>query len=305
MLTNWYVRRSRQRFWDGDADAIDTLHTVLEVVCRVTAPLLPLTTEAIWRGLTGERSVHLTDWPDRRPAAGRRRAGGRDGPGAGDRVGVAVGAQGGRAAGAATAGVADRRGDDTAALQPFSALLADEVNVREVELTELADADDRVSRRLTVNARAAGPRLGRDVQQVIKAAKSGDWTLTEDGVVTCGGFTLADGEYTLELVATGDADDAVGVLRSGGFVALDTHLDDELVAEGTANDVLRLVQQARRDAGFHVSDRVRVALHVEPAAWEAVASRREWFAGEALAVAVERGSDVEVPGDRSVEIRPA
>jgi isoleucyl-tRNA synthetase len=62
-LTNWYIRRSRQRFWDGDADAIDTLHTVLEVVCRVVAPLLPLTSEVIWRGLEGGRSVHLTDWP--------------------------------------------------------------------------------------------------------------------------------------------------------------------------------------------------------------------------------------------------
>ena len=68
-LTNWYVRRSRQRFWDGDQDAIDTLHTVLETLCRVAAPLLPLTTEVIWRGLTGERSVHLTDWPDAGRAA--------------------------------------------------------------------------------------------------------------------------------------------------------------------------------------------------------------------------------------------
>src|SRR6476660_8852905 len=63
VLTNWYIRRSRERFWDGDADAFDTLHTVLEVVCRATAPLMPLTTEEVWRGLTGERSVHLTDWP--------------------------------------------------------------------------------------------------------------------------------------------------------------------------------------------------------------------------------------------------
>ncbi|MBV8965774.1 MAG: isoleucine--tRNA ligase, partial [Mycobacteriaceae bacterium] len=62
-LTNWYVRRSRQRFWDEDPDAIDTLHTVLEVTARLAAPLLPLTTEVIWRGVTGERSVHLTDWP--------------------------------------------------------------------------------------------------------------------------------------------------------------------------------------------------------------------------------------------------
>src|SRR5436305_10439228 len=63
VLTNWYVRRSRDRFWAGDRDAVDTLHNVLEVVCRVTAPLLPLTTEAVWQGLTGGRSVHLADWP--------------------------------------------------------------------------------------------------------------------------------------------------------------------------------------------------------------------------------------------------
>ena len=63
MLTNWYIRRSRDRFWGDRPDAFDTLYTVLEVVCRVTAPLLPLTTEEVWRGLTGGRSVHLTDWP--------------------------------------------------------------------------------------------------------------------------------------------------------------------------------------------------------------------------------------------------
>ena len=100
-LTNWYVRRSRDRFWAGDADAIDTLHTVLEVTCRVAAPLLPLTTERIWQGLTGGRSVHLTDWPGRPTSSSphddalvaamdRVRAGG---------LGGAVAAQGPRACG--------------------------------------------------------------------------------------------------------------------------------------------------------------------------------------------------------------
>ncbi len=79
VLTNWYVRRSRERFWDGRAEAFDTLSTVLEVVCRVTAPLLPLTTEEIWRGLTGGRSVHLADWPTTDELPGRRRAGRGDG----------------------------------------------------------------------------------------------------------------------------------------------------------------------------------------------------------------------------------
>ena len=81
-LTNWYVRRSRSRFWDEDPDAIDTLHTVLEVTCRLAAPLLPLTTEVIWRGVTGERSVHLTDWPSDGDIAPRPATRREHGPGA-------------------------------------------------------------------------------------------------------------------------------------------------------------------------------------------------------------------------------
>ena len=94
VLTNWYIRRSRDRFWGDNADAFDTLYTVLEVVCRATAPLMPLTTEEVWRGLTGGRSVHLADWPLGRRAAGRRRAGRRDGPGARGLLGDVRAAQG-------------------------------------------------------------------------------------------------------------------------------------------------------------------------------------------------------------------
>src|SRR5690606_18956278 len=77
-LTNWYIRRSRDRFWVGvdphdptTTEAFDTLYTVLETLCRVAAPMLPLVAERVWQGLTGGRSVHLTDWPDaaRFPAA--------------------------------------------------------------------------------------------------------------------------------------------------------------------------------------------------------------------------------------------
>ena len=71
MLTNWYVRRSRQRFFDESVDAFDALYTALETVSRVAAPLLPLVSEEIWRGLTGGRSVHLADWPDAGPVPGQ------------------------------------------------------------------------------------------------------------------------------------------------------------------------------------------------------------------------------------------
>ena len=114
VLSNWYIRRSRERFWaaDGNVDeaAFDTLYTVLETVARCAAPLLPLTTEEIWRGLTGERSVHLTDYPSADDAAGRRRAGHRDGPGPRGVLGRLGAAQGRRAPQPAAAGRADHRG---------------------------------------------------------------------------------------------------------------------------------------------------------------------------------------------------
>ncbi len=287
-LTNWYIRRSRQRFWDGEADAIDTLHTVLETVCRVAAPLLPLTTEVIYRGLTGARSVHLTDWPasDELPLDADLVA-------AMDEVReVASVALSVRKAGKlrvrqplASMTVAVR---DVAALAPFAALLADEVNVRTVDVTELAEHDERVARRLTVNARAAGPRLGKQVQQVIKAAKAGDWTVAEDGSVTCGGVPLVEGEYTLELSAAGASSDAVGLLGSGGFVALDTALDEDLVADGLVRDVARGIQDLRKSVGLDVSDRIELVVVTEDSvARAAVLGRWAWLAEQVLAVSEE------------------
>ena len=209
VLTNWYIRRSRDRFWGDNPDAFDTLYTVLETVCRVTAPLLPLTTEEVWRGLTGERSVHLADWPlaDELPADDALVA-------AMDKVREVCSATSAlRKAGSlrnrlplASLTVVV---EDPAALAGFESIVADEVNVKAVRLLA-ADAPEAasygVSQRLTVNARAAGPRLGKDVQQAIKGSKSGDWSVAEDGTVTAGGLALEEGEYTLETVA-GSADD--------------------------------------------------------------------------------------------------
>jgi isoleucyl-tRNA synthetase len=287
VLTNWYVRRSRDRFWSEDADAFDTLYTVLETVTRVASPLLPLVAEEIWRGLTGGRSVHLTDWPDAAELP------------ADDALVAAMD----RARDVASATLALRKAQslrvrqplnsltvvtaDPAALEPFAAVVADEVNVKEVRLVGLDDAaaaDIGVSRRLTVNARAAGPRLGRQVQSVIAASKSGDWHLGDDGVVVCGGVTLVAGEYAVETVVAQDAGHrAVAVLPGGGFVVLDTELDAELTAEGWARDVVRQIQEARKAAGLHVSDRIRLTLGV-PAGHRADADRyQELLRSETLA----------------------
>jgi isoleucyl-tRNA synthetase len=264
VLTNWYIRRSRDRFWEGDQQAVDTLGTVLETVCRVVAPLLPLTTEEIWRGLTGGRSVHLEDWPlaDSLPADDALVAAMdvvRDVCSATSALRKAASLRNRLPLATLTVVV-----DDPAALEAFTGIVADEVNVRSVRLLA-ADSPEAaaygVSQSLTVNARAAGPRLGKDVQQAIRGSKSGDWSVAEDGTVTSGGLALLEGEYTLETVAgAADESSAVGVLPSGGFVVLDTAVTPELAQEGLARDLVRQVQQARREAGLDVSDRIALTI---------------------------------------------
>jgi isoleucyl-tRNA synthetase len=289
LLTNWYVRRSRARFWDGASKgahaAFDTLYTSLEVLARVAAPLLPLVTEDIWRGLTGGRSVHLADWPvasdlpadDALVAAMDR---------AREVCSVASSLR-------KVAGLRVRlpllsltvAADDAAVLEPFLDVVADEVNVREVRLVPVS-AVGGVSQRLTVNARAAGPRLGKDVQTVIKGSKSGDWSIAADGTVTSGGIALQDGEFSLETVvdSAGDESRATAVLPSGGYVVLDMTRTPELEAEGLARDVVRAVQQARRDAGLDISDRIRLTVSADEAVWQAVVAHQALVMAETLAV---------------------
>ena len=99
------------------------------------------------------------------------------------------------------------------------------------------------------------------MQTAIKGSKSGDWSVAEDGTVTSGGLALEEGEYTLETVAgSADAGSATGLLPRGGFVVLDTDVTPELAAEGLARDLVRAVQQARRDAGLDVSDRIALTI---------------------------------------------
>lgn len=290
-LTNWYVRRSRSRFWAGqdtDPDAFDTLYTVLEVAARLAAPLLPLATEAIWRGLTGERSVHLTDWPaaDELPADAELVA-------AMDEVQqVCSTASSVRKANQLRVRLPLSRltvASPTAErLQPFTALIADEMNVKEVSLSTDTAAYGRYE--LVVNARAAGPRLGKDVQRVIKAVKAGNWSVRagDDGsdAVSADGIDLAKGEYTRKLVAV-EPDSTAELPGGRGLVVLDTTVTEELQAEGWAKDRIRELQDARRNAGLDVSDRIEVRLYVPDTRLDWATRHAGLIAGEVLAVRFE------------------
>ncbi|MGK3955740.1 isoleucine--tRNA ligase [Arthrobacter sp. R4] len=264
MLTNWYVRRSRQRFFDESVDAFDALYTALETVSRVAASLLPLVSEEIWRGLTGGRSVHLADWPDADLFPSNATL-----VEAMDRV-QQICSTGSSLRKAANLRVRLPLQELTVvapgadALEGFAAVVADELNIRSVRLLDADSASPEefgIEQKLVVNARAAGPRLGKNVQQAIKGSKSGDWSVSDAGVVTAGGLELEPQEYALETVvaeaAAGAGSRAAAVLPGGGFVVLNTEVTPELEAEGTARDMVRAIQQARKDAGLNVSDRIR------------------------------------------------
>ncbi|WP_062072971.1 isoleucine--tRNA ligase [Demequina sediminicola] len=287
LLTNWYVRTQRDRFWSEDDAAFNTLFTVLTTVSRLAAPLLPLLSEEVYRGLTGERSVHLTDYPVA-PSAWRDDSLG----GVMDQVREVV-----------SSAHALRKAEqirvrqplaalkvavaDSAALAPYADLIATELNVKNVELVSIEDftAAHPVEQRLSVNARAAGPRIGKQVQAAIKGSKSGDWTVDASGAVVSGGIALMEGEYSLATVigSEGESTDAASVLPSGGFVLLDTALTPELEAEGYARDVVRAVQDTRKSEDLNVSDRIVLELTVPADRVDAATTWSDLIAKETLA----------------------
>jgi len=266
-LTNWYVRRSRSRFWEEDSDAIDTLHTVLEVTSRLAAPLLPLATEVIWRGLTGGRSVHLTDWPDgdilpHDPALVAAMDQVREVCSSASSLRKAKKLRVRLPLLKLTVAV-----DNPEQLAPFADLIADELNVKAVELTEDIAAYGRFE--LAVNARVAGPRIGKDVQAAIKAVKAGQGVVNSDGTLTAGPATLLPQEYSSKLVAA-DPEFTAALPDGAGLVILDGTLTPELEAEGWARDLIRELQEFRRRGELEVGDRIHLALTVPelPAGWD-------------------------------------
>ena len=266
---------------------------MLVTFVRVSAPFLPMLMEELHAGLTGEPSVHLCDWPDPESlpsdpelvatmdrirdvvsTALRLRED------AGRRVRLPL----------PSLTVAGR---DTAALAPFVALVADEVNVKAVELTDDLEAHARFV--LRPDGKVLGPRLGKDVQTVFAGARSGDWTSTDGGAVVVAGHRLEPGEFELVL----DAPDGVAAAALRGndaVVVLDTATTPELEAEGRARDVVRAIQEERKAADLVVTDRVSVTLTAPADVAAAVAAHRPWVMDQVLAtdLAVAEGPETAV-----------
>ena len=296
-LSNWYVRRSRPRFWDGDEAAFATLRHCLLGVAKLAAPLTPFITDAIYSNLDGsEPSVHLCDYPEPDPAlrdedlewqmqVAREAVGlGREARAHGKlkvrqplREAVVVAA-----------------GREREAIERFQGLVLDELNVRRVRY--VSEADELGHFELRPNYRTLGPRFGKHMPQVAAAVAGLDptraaRTLREGGEV----HIAIDGkEHSL------GADDVQMALqplegyqveRSGSHaVALDLTLDDGLRAEGLAREVVHAVQNARRDAGLEVEDRIDLALAGDDALLDAVRAHEGYVTGETLATSLDLGA---------------
>ena len=311
MLTNWYIRNNRDRFWNEDENAFNTLYTVLEAFMRVIAPLAPMEAEAVWRGLTGGESVHLADWPFLAdPTSGEATELGRV---LGDDPALVDAMEKVREVVSSTLSMRKAKQirvrqplskltvivSDPDAVAAYAEILKSELNVKDVELCTLEDAESRglkIINELRVNARVAGKRLRKDVQFAIKASKSGAWHVDASGVPVCetpnGEIALEEGEYELinsveEKNAEEAASSVSAALPTGGFVILDTELNDDLIAEGYARDVIRAVQDARKAADLEISDRIALKLTVPAGDVAKVEQFKDLVASETLATSFE------------------
>ncbi|MBF0380126.1 MAG: isoleucine--tRNA ligase [Magnetococcales bacterium] len=264
VLTNWYLRRSRSRFWannEADGASIDkqraynTLYSVITLMARNLAPFLPLLTEEIYRSLTGEESVHLSDWPDFTTLP--------------NDVELTQDMDAIRAICSTVKSLREVHnlrnrlplpsmtlaGEKAKRLEPFFSVIQDEVNIKSINVA--SDLDDVAETLMFIKTPIVGKRLGKKMKGVLAASKAGEWQLNDDGSVTIDSERLETHEFELRIKPlegmTGEA-----LLNNEMMVTIDTDVTPELEREGLARDFVRHIQTARKEHGFQVSDRIKV-----------------------------------------------
>ena len=181
-------------------------------------------------------------------------------------------------------------GSDNEKIRPYLDLIADEVNVKQGELSEEVEAYATFG--LRVDAKALGPRLGKETKAVLAASTRGEWASREGGQVEVAGHLLGADEFSLTL-SPKEGISCQALPGNEAIVVLDLELTPELVSEGQARDVVRVVQQARKEAGLHVADRIRLVLPL-PEDWRAAV---EAFQGYVCEQTLAEELSLAAPGD--------
>ncbi len=281
ILNNWYIRRNRDRFWDEDVSAFETLHYVLKTFCKCLAPFAPFISEYIFKDLTGEESVHLQDWPkttetDAKILNDMRRV----------QMIVSVGKQLREQyklrnrlplSDATIAGVDMRE---------YSDIIADELNVKEVKfIDDIKSVADSFIYLITPKI---GARLGGALKDIIPAVKRGDYKLDSDKLVV-GEYTLESDEFENRLTVK-DGVTGSALPDSTAVVVLNTEINGELVSEGLVNDALRFIQDSRKAANLDVSDRIKLTYSADVALSNAIETHKKRVMHDALIVEMVVGS---------------
>jgi isoleucyl-tRNA synthetase len=296
-ISNWYVRRSRRRFWDGEQAAFETLRTCLLTVAKLLAPFCPFIADEIYDNLDGERaSVHLCDFPlaselpprdeDLEHAMGLARETVRLGLGARGKAKIKVRQPLGEAV-----VVADER--ERAAIERLVDVVREELNVGTVRFVEAAD--DLGSYEVKANYRTLGPLFGKDMPQAAEAIAALDPARVAETLRGGGemGISVAGREHTLSaenVILTMRPPEGYSVEREGSHaVALDLTIDDDLRRQGHGREIVHAVQNARKTAGLAVEDRIALVLSGDAALVEAARASSDYLARETLALELSLG----------------
>ncbi len=280
ILNNWYIRRSRERFWGEDVDAFNTLHYVLTTVCKCLAPFAPFISEYIYKNLTGAESVHLQSFPvatdtDDAIVHDMRRV----------QSVVSVGKQlreQYKLRNRLPISKITIAGSD---LHAYVDIIADELNAKHIDFTPNISAV--ANSFIYLITPKIGARLGGALREIIPAVKQGAYEISGDKLVV-GAHTLNADEFENRLTVLPGITGAA-LPDNTAVIVLDTEMNAELVAEGLANDALRFIQDSRKAAGLDVSDRIKLTYNAEPALAAAIEAHRARIMSDALVVEMTRG----------------
>ena len=280
VLNNWYIRRTRDRFWEGDKQAFDTLYTVLVNVCKIIAPLMPFLSEYIFKSLTGEESVHLCDYPSLSEIKYDE-----------ELVNTMDFVQD-----LCSTGKFIREEKNLRNRLPLSSLtvigaqltpayqdiVKDELNVKEVKFDN--NLEQYASKKIYLYTPLLGKALGKDMGAVMGAYKQNQWTLNSDGTLSIAGKTLTKDLFEVRLEMK-DGVAGLAFADNKAVVTLDTNVTDKLRREGMARDFIRLVQTLRKDKDFNISDRIELSYQTSDRDLAlALEENKDYVAEQVLAV---------------------
>lgn len=281
ILNNWYIRRSRERFWDEDQDAFNTLYTVLTEFCKTLAPFAPFISDYIYKNLTGRESVHLESFPtpegtDDKIVNDMRRV----------QSVVSVGKQLREHYKLRNRLPLSRITIAGTDMSEYADIIRDELNVKSVDF--IADITSVADSFIYLITPKIGARIGGALRDIIPAVKQGAYEIANGELIAAGHTVMAD-EFENRLTVR-DGITGAALPDNTAVVVLDTDLNSELIAEGLANDALRFIQDTRKTVGLDVSDRVVMEYAAAPALAAAIEAHRNRIMRDALITDMHTGS---------------